>query len=129
MALSQQSNDAQPYQTKDLPKPATALTNLPDWFTLVRSRSAALGTEEVMLTCPLISSTTGDEWTFKCPPTVVRTSSLDRFESWGIARSSLEQESMLMSQNMWSPYTSHQTTHSDLLPPYLSGSWNYSKLE
>src|SRR6266851_9116832 len=44
-----------------------------------------------------------------------------------MARSSPEQESTSMSQNTWSPFTSHQTTHSNPPPPYRTGSSSFCK--
>src|SRR6266851_1856769 len=126
-ASSAQYIDAQQSPTKDSPKPTTVLTNSPEQCTPTKPRSAASGTGQGTSICPPTSNAMEDEWTFKCPPTMGRTSSPDGSKSWGTARLLQEQESTLTSQNTWSPSTSHQTTHSDPPPPYLSGSWSYSK--
>ena len=81
------------------------------------------------LTCHQTSNKTGDEWTSKCPPTAVRTSSPGGSTLWEMAKLSPEQESRLTNQNTWSPYTFHQTTHSNPPPPYQCGLLNSSKLE
>ncbi len=129
MASSQWCDDAQPSPTNDLPKLTAESTNSPGQYTPTKVRYAISGMVIETLTCPLSLNVTGDEWTYKCPPTTVRTSLPTRSESWGMVKSSPEQESTLTSQNMWSPSTFHQTTHSDPPPPYCNGSWSSSKPE
>src|SRR5713101_2492585 len=112
------------HRQRGSPRPTAILTSSLKQYTPVRPKSAASEIGLETLTCLLTSNITGDEWTSKCPPTTVRMSLPDGSKSWGMERWSPEQESTLMSQNMWSSYTSQQTTHSDQPPPYLSGSWS-----
>src|SRR5216683_3132608 len=104
-----------------------ASTSSTEWCTPGRPNSTTSGIARQPPTCRLGSSGIGDEWTSKCPPTGAKTSSPSGSESWGTERSSPEPGSTLMKQNTWSPYTSHQTTHSDPLPPSPTGSSNSSK--
>src|SRR5216683_2262592 len=127
MVSSQRCDATPPSPTNASPKPAAASTNSTGQYTPTKVKSATLGMATGTPTCPPSLSEMGDEWTSKCPPTMVRMSLPDGFESWGTVRLLPEQESTSISPNMWSLYSSHQTTHSDPLPPYLSGLSNYSK--
>ncbi len=127
MASSQQCDATPPSPTNALLRQDATSINSPEQYTSARPKSItfamAMGTPK----CPPTSSATVDKWTFKCPHTAARTSSPSGFGSWEMARSLPEQESMLTNQNTWSPFTSHQTTHSDPPPPYRTGLLNSCK--
>ncbi len=80
-----------------------------------------------MWTCPPPMSEMENEWTFKCPPKVVRMLSHNGSGCWGMEKLLLGQGSMLMNQNTWSPSTSNPSTHSTQPPPCHSGSRSSSK--
>jgi len=128
-ALSQWCGTVLPSPTNTLPRQDTASTNSPEQYPPTRPRSVTSKAATRPPKCHPTSSATADEWTFKCPHTVARTSLPSGSELWGTVRSSPELESTLTSQNTWSPFTSHQTTHSDPPPLYRTGSSNFCKPE
>src|SRR6266851_9802094 len=126
-ASSRPSTAAAQSPTNASGKPGAVSTSSKERCTQGKPRSDASARATPPPTCQQASSATGDVSTSRCPPTEGRTSSPNGYDSWVMGRSSPEPASELMSQNTWSPSTSHQTTQ-HAPPPYSPpGSSSYSK--
>src|SRR6266851_1997029 len=116
-ASSRPSTAAVRSPTNASPSPVDASTNSKERCTQGRPKSVASEAATPPPKCPPATNATEGEWTSKCPPMAERTSSQGGSESWVTGRSSPEPASEPTSQNMWSPYTFHQTTQR-APPPY-----------
>src|SRR5712671_5583801 len=115
-ASSQPSTAAARSPTNASPSLNDASTNSKGQYTRERPKFTASETTTPPPKCRPTTSETEGGWTSRCPPMEGRTLSRGGSDSWGTGRSSPEPASEPTSQNMWSPYTSHQTTQHTPLP-------------